>query len=399
MIRPGPDVPVAPASGSVLVLVVCALAVVQLLPATLEAQEPAASAVPDSTLRVLEFLTGQWRIPPGDSLLERRPELAGMLVIDAEWAVGGKAIRYREQVFPESDRGAELEGLIYWDPAREQIRFTAVAGHDDGQGRLLVGEFTPLDDGRIEKVYDVYYRTLADMPGEELGGARRRFREVLEPTGADRFTHSLEWWHEGRWQRWARGHYELVRARGTATGSDEPDLVIRLEHGSEAEALMARQLDSLRLKYDVEPWVMTRVVRIDERSIPHSHPVLTLHTRHIGDEAMLLATFVHEQLHWLEEARPDAWSAAMRELRELFPEVPASSEGGARDEESTYRHLLVCDMEYQAVTALVGPERARETLARITHYEWIYHQVLNEPRLRQASLQHGFDVREGVERR
>jgi hypothetical protein len=182
-------------------------------------------------------------------------------------------------------------------------------------------------------------------------------------------------------------------------GQDGADLTIRLERESEAEALMARQLEALVQKHDVEPWVLTRAVVIDERSIPHSHPVLTLHTRHIGDEVMLLSTFVHEQLHWLEEARADSWMKAMQELRTLFPEVPASSQGGARDEESTYRHLLVCDLEYQAMTTLVGHDKARETLGRITHYEWIYDQVLDDPRVREVSLRHGFDVRAGARAR
>lgn len=185
-----------------------------------------------------------------------------------------------------------------------------------------------------------------------------------------------------------------------AAAPTEPEagdaLTIRLEHGSEAEAVTARELGSLLEKYDVEPWILTREVVIDQSSIPHSHPVLTLHTRHRGDEPMLLSTFVHEQLHWLEEAEADSWGAAMRELRGLFPEVPDRSQGGARDDESTYRHLLVCDLELQAMTALLGEETARETLARITHYEWIYERVLDDPRVRQVSLRHGFDVRAGV---
>jgi hypothetical protein len=160
---------------------------------------------------------------------------------------------------------------------------------------------------------------------------------------------------------------------------------------------MGEELRALTGAYDLEPWILTRDVLIDERSIPHSHPVLTLHTRHVGDEPMLLATFLHEQLHWLE-ADPwmDSWRGAMADLQGIFPEVPAASGGGARDDESTYRHLLVCDLEYQALTSLLGPERARDTLARVTHYEWIYERVLNDPRVREVALRHGFDVSEGV---
>jgi hypothetical protein len=176
-------------------------------------------------------------------------------------------------------------------------------------------------------------------------------------------------------------------------------LWVGLANGTEGEALMATQLRSLVRKYDVEPWVLTRSVLIDENQIPHSHPILTIHTRHIGEELELLSTFVHEQLHWLEEGSWLAgFQAAMKDLEALFPDVPSSAEGGARDDESTYRHLLVCDLEYQAMASLVGEATARETLGAITHYQWIYDKVLSDPRVREVALRHGFNVSDGVPR-
>lgn len=172
---------------------------------------------------------------------------------------------------------------------------------------------------------------------------------------------------------------------------------IGLANGLEAEAIMAAELRVLIREHDVEPWILTRKVLIDKEQIPHSHPVLTIHTRHVGEELELLATFVHEQLHWLEEAPwLESFRAAMKDFEELFPEVPSSKDGGARDRRSTYRHLLVCDMELQALTTLVGQAAARETLAQATHYEWIYDVVLKDPRIREVALRHGFDVSEGV---
>ena len=179
-------------------------------PCGLGAQD-AAPVEPDSTLRALAFLAGSWRVPPGHPVLAQRPDLADVVILDVRWVVGGKALRWREQV-PADASGAELEGMIYWDPAVEKIRFVGVGGPGEGQGRLLVGTWTPLADGRVERLYDVYYRTLADMPGEELGGSRRRYRDVWAADGPDAITHTLEWWHEGRWQRYGRGDYRLVRA-------------------------------------------------------------------------------------------------------------------------------------------------------------------------------------------
>lgn len=189
----------------------------------------------------------------------------------------------------------------------------------------------------------------------------------------------------------------LFAGPGFAAAQEGPGVEIRLAHDSEAEAEAAHELRGLLHDYDLDPWILTRKVLIDERQIPHSDPVLTLNASHNSDETGLLSAFLHEELHWLEkEPWLDSFQAAMREFETIYPEVPSSSEGGARDDESTYRHLLVCDMEYQAMTTLVGQEKARETLAGITHYEWIYDKVLNDPRVRQVALRHGFDVSKGV---
>lgn len=174
---------------------------------------------------------------------------------------------------------------------------------------------------------------------------------------------------------------------------------IGLAHGSEAEAATASSLRAALNEYDLEPWLVTRSILIDENAIPYSHPILTIHTRYARDTQRLVATVLHEQLHWLED---EPWlgefRAAMQDFERLFPEVPSSAGGGARDDESTYRHLLVCDLEYQAASALLGESAAKEILAGFEHYQWIYEKVLNDPRIREVALRHGFDVSRGVPR-
>ena len=189
----------------------------------------------------------------------------------------------------------------------------------------------------------------------------------------------------------------LLTACVTA-GAQQADIVwIGLANQAEDEAVTAAELRAVIRKHDVESWMLTNRIIIDRTRIPHSHPVLTIHTRHIGNEIGLMSTFVHEQLHWLQdEPWLERFQAAMDEFEAVFPEVPSSREGGARDRRSTYRHLLVCDMELQAMTTLVGEAAARETLAAQTHYEWIYDKVLNDPRVRVIVLKHGFDVSAGV---
>lgn len=164
---------------------------------------------------------------------------------------------------------------------------------------------------------------------------------------------------------------------------------ITLERDSERERATAEQLRRTLQEYDVGRWVYTRRIHIDERSIPHSHPVLTVHTRHLGAEHGLLATFVHEQFHWLEEGN-EHFRDAMSTFAEAYPDAPAGGPEGARDLASTYRHLLVCDLEFQAMTKLVGERRARGILAANRHYTWIYDRVLHDPMVREIVTAHGF---------
>lgn len=139
------------------------------------------------------------------------------------------------------------------------------------------------------------------------------------------------------------------------------------------------QLTRLLGAYDVEKWIFTRSVVIDERAIPHSHPVLTLHTRH-RDDLQLLSTFVHEQIHWHMDAKGDQVRLAISDLMKMYPSVPSGGIEAARDAESTYLHLIVNYLELQAMRQLVGHQRAREVFEFWTtdHYTWIYDRVLSD---------------------
>lgn len=169
-------------------------------------------------------------------------------------------------------------------------------------------------------------------------------------------------------------------------------LTIELAHDSEAERQTAAALRRLVSEHDVERWILTERVIVDETAIPHSHPVLTVHTRHLGDDDALLATFLHEQFHWLEDLDAERFRGAMADMREIWPEVPSADEGGARDAESTWRHLVVCDLELQAMTRLIGADRARALLGAKSYYEWVYARVLDDPRVRQVTERRGMVV-------
>jgi|SRR5688572_33228134 hypothetical protein len=152
-------------------------------------------------------------------------------------------------------------------------------------------------------------------------------------------------------------------------------LEITLKHGTAAEAQTREQLQRLLATYDLSPWIYTKSIVIDERAIPFSHPVLTLHTRHAKEDELLLSTFVHEQFHWFLAERREATKAAIADLRKLFPSVPA----GERDEYSTYLHLLVCYLEQQAVVRVLGELKAKHVMDfwATDHYTWVYQTVIS----------------------
>jgi hypothetical protein len=114
-------------------------------------------------------------------------------------------------------------------------------------------------------------------------------------------------------------------------------LEINLKHDDSRERQTKEQLQRLLANYDISNWVFTRKIIIESDVIPHSHPVLTLSTRHLKDDDLLLSTFVHEQLHWYLDEKPKETEEAYKEFKAVFPKVPVRFPEGANDEESTAR--------------------------------------------------------------
>ena len=170
---------------------------------------------------------------------------------------------------------------------------------------------------------------------------------------------------------------------------------IDLVNGNAREERAKEQLTRLLDTYDVARWTFTHEVQIESMAIPHSHPILTLNTRYLDNDDHAISTFLHEQFHWylIEDAMDAKTDAARQAFIGQFPDAPAGREdGGARDLNSPYLHLIVCDLEFQALTELVGEERARAVLESNTHYTWIYEQVLTNPMVREINERHGIVV-------
>ena len=75
------------------------------------------------------------------------------------------------------------------------------------------------------------------------------------------------------------------------------EFTLRLAHDTAPERQARAQFERVLASHALEPWIQTREIVFERGAIPHSHPVLTLNTRHTDDDGLLISTFIHEQTH------------------------------------------------------------------------------------------------------
>ncbi len=161
--------------------------------------------------------------------------------------------------------------------------------------------------------------------------------------------------------------------------AQSPKVEIDTKNNSDREKAVIPLLEELLEEYDLSKWIFTKKVRIEERVIPHSHPILTLNTRYgREDKVQLLSTFIHEQLHWYVDDNTDWEKKAIAEFKTKYKDVPYKNVAGARDEYSTYLHLIVCYLEYRSMASLIGEKDAKQLMWNQTHYTWIYNKVIDD---------------------
>jgi hypothetical protein len=159
-------------------------------------------------------------------------------------------------------------------------------------------------------------------------------------------------------------------------------LAITTATNTVSELQTKAQLERLLTTFDPRPWQFTSRVVIDASAIPFSHPRLTLSTRHVRDDELLLSTYLHEQLHWYLARHDSAGAAAVRELRQLFPSIPTGYPEGGSDETGNYYHLIVIYLEDRANRLVQGELRAQQIMSFWAgdHYTWLYRAVRDRNR-------------------
>ncbi|HEX6188012.1 MAG TPA: hypothetical protein VFZ40_08020 [Pyrinomonadaceae bacterium] len=159
-----------------------------------------------------------------------------------------------------------------------------------------------------------------------------------------------------------------------------PELNIRLQHNSQREHLRRAQIRRLAAKYDLKKYTITRDIVIDETAINHSYPVLTLNLRFGDNDDRVLSIYVHEQAHWvLGERHRGKWREMIQELKRAYPKLRIEPPHGDGQEGSSYMHLIVIMLEWQALEDLIGAGRARAVLKfkREQNYKALFTTVLD----------------------
>jgi hypothetical protein len=164
----------------------------------------------------------------------------------------------------------------------------------------------------------------------------------------------------------------------TALAAETPAVKIELANGTEREQRTKTRLQELLIKYDLKKYTFTKQVVIEERAVNHAFPVLMLNARFANQPDDLLASYLHEQLHWHLRDMDSRQRSAVAELRQWYPKVPVGLPEGADSEFSTYGHLVDCYLEMVAMRELVGPERTKVVMTNKPWYTWIYGTVMRD---------------------
>ena len=162
--------------------------------------------------------------------------------------------------------------------------------------------------------------------------------------------------------------------------AETPKLNIRTKNGFPREEERKQQMERLAKQYDLSRYTITRDVIIERGAMNHSSPVLTLNLRFLDNDDLALSAYVHEQGHWvmMERHRADG-PRIFEDLHQTFPNLDYRMPSGDGELRSSYFHIAVGMLEWQAMEELAGPERARKVIEwkQRDHYTGVYAILLS----------------------
>jgi hypothetical protein len=172
----------------------------------------------------------------------------------------------------------------------------------------------------------------------------------------------------------------VIALMASALLAETPKLNIRTKNGLPGEEQRKQQMERLARQFDLSKYTITRDIIIERGAINHSSPVLTLNLRFLDNDDLALSAYVHEQGHWylMERHRPGN-PQLFEDLQRTFPNLDYRVPGGDGEVRSSYFHIAVCMLEWQAMEELVGAQRARKVIEwkEKDHYTAIYALLLS----------------------
>ncbi len=152
-------------------------------------------------------------------------------------------------------------------------------------------------------------------------------------------------------------------------------------NGSLNELKIKSDIEALHEQFDLTPWIYTKKVQVDENAkTPHSHPVLTISTQseYLSSKIKLLSSYLHEQFHWHVIVNGKLTKEVFRaRIKEFFPNFKTGHPYGSRNAGSTLSHVIVCYLEYVALSKLIGQDKALENISTNNYYTWVYDTISN----------------------
>ena len=271
----------------------------------------------------------------------------------------------------ENSRGEVWKGILHLNSKGDQaaeIQFD----YENNEGFMMVPDIipVPLELSNIKQSTDSMHFDVGFRSGTASCHARRKGDSIL---GVMTFVQRppVDFW------------FVISEKDHSIYNQPKPDkdtpFEITTASGDEKEEAAKARLETCLQRYDLEKYLYTKKAKIQEGTIPHSHPILTLNTADTSDVQML-STFVHEQMHWYILSRNDDAEAAIQAYTEMYPDAPTDLPEGSGDAKGTYMHILVNYLEYKGLIDLVGPEKAKAQMEYLCnhHYTWIYKTLLKD---------------------
>jgi hypothetical protein len=183
----------------------------------------------------------------------------------------------------------------------------------------------------------------------------------------------------------------VIALLASALLAGTPKLNIRTKNHLPAEEQRKQQMERLARQYDLSKYTITRDIIIERGAMNHSSPVPTLNLRFLDNDDLALSAYVREQGHWYLMGRHRPGNPQLFEdLQRTFPNLDYRVPGGDGELRSSYFHIAVCMLEWQAMEELVGPDPARKAVEwkQKDHYKAIYAILLGHREQVESVLNH-----------